>query len=263
MKRRAMLVAALVALSAVGCVRIHSGQAGVKWKMFGGTDLERVYGEGLHVVPPWDRMYVYSVRIQDRKERLNLLASNGLPVKIEASIRYHPLKDELALLHTQVEPPYFETMVGPIVRSEAREVAGRYTPEQIYSTKREEMQEAIYVAVNKALEGHHIVVEKILIRDVELPKNIQDAIAEKLEEEQKALKMEFVLDRERREAERKEIEANGIAKFQTIVSKGISPMLLTWKGIEATQQLAESPNAKVIVIGSSESGLPLILGGAN
>ncbi len=140
-------------------------------------------------------------------------------------------------------------------------MGGRYTPEEIYSTKREVVGESIFAEVKKMLDGKHIELEAILVRNVELPTNIKAAISEKLEEEQKALKMEFTLDRERKEADRKRIEAKGIADFQRTVSDGISEKLLRWKGIEATEKIARSPNAKVIVIGAGEGGLPLILGG--
>ena len=257
---RFTLVAALLT---VGCVRVDSGQAGVLWKMFGGTETDQVYGEGLQIVAPWNRMYVYSVRRQDVKERLHILASNGLSVELETSIRFRPDPSSLPKLHTEVGPRYYEVILGPILRSQAREVGGHYLPEEIYSTKREEVADAIFDAVKTQLDDKDIILEAILIRDVQLPENIRNAIAEKLEEEQKALKMQYVLDREEREAQRKKIEARGIAEFQKVVSEGISPALLKWKGIEATENLATSSNTKIIVIGSGEEGLPVILGGTN
>ncbi len=263
MKRTTLRVALVAALLSVGCVRIDSGQLGVLWTLRAGTELDRTYGEGLQIVAPWNKMIVYSVRRQDAKERLHILASNGLSVNLESSIRFRPDPATLPLLHTQYGPRYYEVVLGPIVRSEAREVGGRYTPEEIYSTKREEIAVEIMKSVNKKLEGKHILLEAILIRDVALPDNITKAIADKLEEEQKALKMRYVLQREEREAERKKIEARGIAEFQKVVSEGISPALLRWKGIEATEALAASSNTKIIVIGSGESGLPIILGGAD
>jgi regulator of protease activity HflC (stomatin/prohibitin superfamily) len=146
------------------------------------------------------------------------------------------------------------------VRSEARKVFGRYQPEEIYSTKREEIERSIYDEVLKALEGKHVIVEAVLVRDVELPEAIKTAIADKLGEEQRAQKMQFTLDRERQEAQRKQIEAEGIAKYQSIVRQGLTPEYLQFKGIEATAQLAESSNAKVVIVGAGKSGLPIILG---
>src|SRR5215472_7286135 len=244
-----------------GCVRsIDSGHAGVLWTMAGGTQPE-VYGEGVHLIAPWNRLTSYDVRTQDRKEVLHILTNNGLSVSLEASIRYRPVHDELAHLHTELGQDYFEVILAPVVRSEARKVGGRYAPEEIYSSKREVVEKEIVEEVRSAVVGKHVELEAILIRDVDLPENIKRAISEKLEEEQKALKMEFTLARERQEAERKRIEAQGIADFQKIVATGISPELLRWKGIEATEKLASSGNAKVVVIGSPKEGLPLILGG--
>ena len=245
----------------LSCFRtIDSGRAGVVWKLFGGTQ-PGVLGEGVHVIAPWDRLTRYDARTQDQKEDLHILTLNGLSVRLEASIRYRPLREELPRLHAEIGPAYFEVIVAPVVRSEARKVGGRYVPEEIYSTRREVVEREIFEETKRAIEGKHIDLEAILIRDVDLPENIKRAISEKLEEEQKALKMEFTLNRERQEAERKRIEAVGIADFQRTVATGISQELLRWKGIEATEKLALSQNAKVVVIGAGKDGLPLILGG--
>jgi regulator of protease activity HflC (stomatin/prohibitin superfamily) len=184
-------------------------------------------------------------------------------VGLELSIRFHPIKPELPVLHSTIGPAYYDKIVKPSLRSEARKVVGQYTPEEIYSSKRLEVADGVKDVMIQAIQGKHIVIETVLLRDVALPAKLKVAIEAKLEEEQAALKMKFVLDREGREAERKRIEAQGIADFQRIVAKGISPLLLQWKGIEATEKLAASPNAKVVVIGSGDDGLPLILGGQN
>ncbi len=260
MRARAIPVLMILTMATLGCARIDSGRAGLLWKVLGGTQ-DEVFGEGVQIVAPWNRMYVYDIRTQDRKEDLLILTSNGLSVALEASVRYRLIRAELAELHTGIGPRYYDVILGPIVRSEARKVGGRYTPEEIYSTKREVVGKEIYDEVKKELAGKHVELEAILVRNVELPTNIKQAISEKLEEEQKALKMEFTLNRERKEADRKRIEAKGIADFQKTVSQGISEKLLRWKGIEATEKIASSANAKVIVIGAGEGGLPLILGG--
>jgi len=147
-----------------------------------------------------------------------------------------------------------------VVRSEARKVFGRYQPEEIYSTRREEIEKQIYDEVTRALEGKHVVVEAVLVRDVDLPDAIKTAIADKLAEEQRAQKMRFTLDRERQEAQRKQIEAEGIAKYQSIVRQGLTGEYLQFKGIEATAKLAESPNTKIVIVGAGKGGLPVILG---
>ena len=263
MRGKKLLVVLGAALAMTGCYRIDSGHAAVKWKLWGGLEKDAVYHDGTHIVPPWDRLTIYNVRTQDRTDDLHILTNNGLSVSLETSIRYRPILDELASLHDEIGPSYYEVIISPVIRSEARQVGGRYTPEEIYSTKREEVAAAIYDEVLKQLDGKHIHLQAILVRNVDLPTTIKQAITEKLEEEQKALKMEFTLARETKEAERKRIEAAGIRDFQKIVSTGITEALLRWKGIEATEHLATSPNAKVVVVGSGKDGLPIILGGAN
>jgi len=256
-----LFLAAVVVLSAPACFRtVDSGRAAVLWTLFSGTQ-DGIFGEGVHLVAPWNRLTRYDVRTQDQKELLHILTNNGLSVSLETSIRYRPLREELALLHVEIGPGYYDVILAPVLRSEARKVGGRYSPEEIYSRKREVVEAEILEEVQRAVEGKHVLLEAILIRDVDLPENIKRAISEKLEEEQRALKMEFTLNREHQEAERKRIEAAGIADFQKIVATGISGELLRWKGIEATEKLAQSSNAKVVVIGSGKDGLPLILGG--
>ncbi len=261
MKLQKVALLSLAALAATGCVRIGPGQEGVLFKLFGGTVLDRSYGEGIHRVWPWDSMYVYDVRVQDGPERLSILASNGLSVGLDVSIRFRPMASELPALHQNIGPSYYAKIIKPTIRSEIRKIVGQFTPEEIYSTKRQEVETAIIEGMAVALEGRHVAVETMLIRNVELPEKLKIAIAEKLEEEQRSEKMVFTLARERQEAERKAIEAQGIAEFQRIVAQGLTQDLLRWKGIEATESLSASQNAKVVVIGSGSDGLPLILGG--
>jgi regulator of protease activity HflC (stomatin/prohibitin superfamily) len=260
MNARVVVIALVMALVGTGCVRIDSGHRGVLFKWFGGTQ-DVVFEEGVHIVAPWNRLIPYDVRVQDRVETVEILTSNGLSVSMEVSVRFKPDIDDLPLLHTDIGPSYYDKIVKPIVRSEVRKIVGGYTPEQIYASKRPEVESSIFEAVKGAIEKKPLLVEAVMIRNVELPTQLKDAISDKLEEEQRSLKMAFVLERERQEAERKRIEAKGIADFQEIVSAGISENLLRWKGIEATEDLASSENAKVVVIGGGGDGLPLILGG--
>lgn len=261
MKTRAMALA-LVAAATVGCVRVESGGAGVLWTITGGTQ-DGAYGEGIHIVAPWNRMVVYDIRTQDRLEQMQMITNNGLSVGLEVSLRFRALPADVWKLHSQIGPAYYDKILKPNLRAVTRDVVGQYSPEEVYAVKRDEVANKISQALSSAVKDKHLVVEAVLIRNIVLPEKLRQAISEKLEEEQRSLKMKFVLERERQEAERKRIEAQGIADFQKIVSKGINAQLLQWKGIEATEALAKSENAKVVVIGSGKDGLPLILGGAN
>ena len=261
--RRALLLALLAApfLPGCRCPTVHSGHRGIVFKSFGGGTSREVLGEGIHLIPIWNDVIPYDTRVHEMKEQLAVLSSNGLPLRVDASVRYRPETAELFELQTQIGPDYDQKLVAPVVRSEARKVFGRYQPEEIYSTKREEIERSIYDEVTKALQGKHVVVEAVLVRDVDLPDAIKTAIADKLAEEQRAQKMRFTLDRERQEAQRKQIEAEGIAKYQSIVRQGLTGEYLQFKGIEATAKLAESPYAKVVIVGAGKGGLPVILGG--
>jgi regulator of protease activity HflC (stomatin/prohibitin superfamily) len=260
--RRALFLCLFAApfLPGCGCPTVPSGHRGIVFKTFGGGTSRELLGEGMHVMPIWNHVIPYDTRVHEMKEGLVVLSSNGLSLRVDASVRYRPKAEELFELQTQIGPDYDQKLVAPVVRSEARKVFGRYQPEEIYSTRREEIEKQIYEEVTRALEGKHVVVEAILVRDVDLPDAIKTAIADKLAEEQRAQKMRFTLDRERQEAQRKLIEAEGISKYQAIVRQGLTAEYLQFKGIEATAKLSESPNAKVVIVGAGKSGLPVILG---
>jgi regulator of protease activity HflC (stomatin/prohibitin superfamily) len=247
-----------IGASLFGCASVPSGRVGVEWTPLRGT-VEKPLSEGFHVVSPFARVYQVDLREQEREDALDVLANNGLDIKLTSSILYQPAAGETYDLIKQTGPDYYSTLVAPYVRSSARKVVGRYSPEEIYSTKREQIEREIHQEVSNKLAGMHVRVDAVLIREVHLPPAVQSAIQTKLEEEQKALEMQFVLDRTKQEAVRKHIEALGIADYQSIISKGLSDQVIEWKGIEATEKLAESPNAKVIIVGSGKNGLPVIL----
>ncbi len=260
--RKTLLLAALIAMPFMPgcrCPVVDSGHRGIVFKSLGGGTSREVLGEGLHLMPIWNSVIPYDTRVHEMKETLIVISSNGLTMQIDASIRYRPRPEELYELQTTIGPDYAQKLIAPVIRSEARKVFGRYQPEEIYSTKREQIESQIHEEVEKALAGKHVVVEAILVRDVGLPEAIKTAIADKLAEEQRSQKMKFTLDKERQEALRKQVEAEGIAKYQSIVRQGLTAEYLQWKGIEATEKLAASPNAKVIVVGAGKSGLPVIL----
>ncbi len=254
--------AATLIVCMTACSTIPSGRTGVEWTPTHGT-MNRTLDEGFHFVSPFSRIYQVDLREQQRNVDLDVLADNGLEIKLTSSILYQPIPGQAYELIRQTGPEYYGTLIGPYVRSSARRVVGRYSPEEIYSTKREQIEREIRDDVSSKLDGRHLRVNAILIREVHLPPVVQTAIQAKLQEEQKALEMRFVLDRTRQEAERKRIEAAGIADYQATISKGLTDKIISWQGIEATEKLAESPNAKVVVIGSGKEGLPVILNAAS
>lgn len=254
----------LIIFGAKTFITIRSGEKGVIYSPFaGGVQKDKVYDQGLKVIMPWNTMFKYNVREQQIEEAMDVLSSNGLNISVDVSIRFHPDYTKVGYLHDQFGKNYIQELVKPEIRSVVREIIGRYTPEELYSTKREEVQKSIFDEAARVLGENYIEVDALLMRSVKLPERIKEAISKKLEQEQIALQYEFRLETERKEADRKRIEAEGINDFQKIVTKGISDKLLKWKGIEATEKLAESPNSKVIVIGNGEGDLPIILGGDN
>ena len=243
-------------------VTIDSGEKGVLFKKFGGgLDKETVYGQGFHVIAPWNDMFVYDVKIHETFEKMEVLSKNGLSIKIDLSFRYMPIQEKIGYLHDEIGRNYLERIIKPEIRSVTREVIGNYLPEELYSTKREAIEDEIEALTRVKVEAKYLTLDAILIRDVTLPQTLRTAIEQKLKQEQESLEYEFKIDKARKEAERKEIEAKGISEFQKIITRTITPQLLKWKGIEATQEIAKSPNAKVVVIGNGEGDLPIILGG--
>ena len=252
----------LVILISKSAITIGSGQAGVLYKTFGGgvvTD-EAPLGEGFHIVAPWNRVFVYEVRQQELFEKMKVLSSNGLEIQIDASAWFQPAYESLGKLHQEKSEQYINRILLPAIRSAARSVVGRYTPEQLYSSKRDAIQQEIFAETQMIVEDQYIQLNDILVRDVTLPPTIREAIEKKLKQEQETLEYEFRLVTAEKEAERQRIEARGKADANRILSASLTDKILQDKGIDATIKLAESPNSKVVIVGSGESGLPLILG---
>jgi regulator of protease activity HflC (stomatin/prohibitin superfamily) len=242
-------------------VTIEAGHSGVLFKRFGGgIELETTYGEGFHFIAPWNKMYIYEVRQQETSEEMNVLSSNALEIYLDVSAWYQPQIDKLGYLHAEIGANYLQRVVIPSLRSSARSVVGRYTPEQIYSTKRDAIQDEIYEETKALLDGKNVQLNQILIRSIKLPATLKEAVESKLRQEQLALEYEFKLERASQEAERQKIEAEGKARANDIINASLTDKILREKGIEATLKLAESPNTKVVVIGNSKDGMPLILG---
>ena len=241
---------------------IDAGERGVLFKRFGGgLDMETIYTPGFHVIAPWNTMYVYDVREKQLEESMSVLSSNGLNIKVDVTVRFHPIYKKIGLLHETFGIDYVNTLVRPEVRSSVRQVIGQFEPEELYSTKRDEVQGSIQGLLIESLQENFIQLKATLIRDIELPAKVRTAIEEKIEAEQLAQKYEFILDKERKEAERKVIEAQAKADANKILNASLTSNILRDKGIEATLELANSPNSKVVIVGSGEDGLPMILGG--
>lgn len=252
----------LLIVIAKSAITIGSGQAGVLYKTFdnGVVTDKPPLGEGFHIVAPWNRVTVYEVRQQEILDKMNVLSSNGLDIKLEASVWFQPDYKNLGKLHQEKSEMYKERVLLPAIRSAARSVVGRYTPEQLYSSKRDAIQQEIFIETKKIVEDQYIQLNEVLVRDVTLPPTIKDAIERKLKQEQESLEYEFRLVTAAKEAEKVIIEAQGKADANKILSASLTDKILQDKGIDATIKLSESPNSKVIVIGSGDSGMPIILG---
>ncbi|MDA8693099.1 prohibitin family protein [Saprospiraceae bacterium] len=248
-----------IILTSTTFITIPPGKKGVEFKKFGGGLVkDKIFDQGFHVIMPWNTLIQYDVRTKDAYEEMSVLSKNGLTITVELSFRYSANPQRIGYLHDEIGPDYLETILKPEVKSATREVIGKYLPEELYSTKREAIQDEIYDATHEEAEKKNIIIDAVLIREVKLPTKLKEAIEQKLEEEQMSFQFEFKLDRERKEAERKIIEAQAKADANRILNQSLSENLLRDKGIEATLQLAQSPNSKVVIVGGSD-GLPLIL----
>lgn len=260
------LVAFIVLLSAFNRIfyRIEASERAVLFKTISGTlAKDRIIGPGWHMKAPWNEIYVYEVSENKIEETMDVLDKNGLNISVDVTVRFHPKYDKIGEIQENFRGDYVSRLVIPEARSTVRQVMGRYTAEEIYSTKRPDVEAAIKEETREVLgaSGNEVEMRSLLIRSIKLPEQIKNAIENKLKQEQEALAYQFRLDKERSEAERKRIAAEGEARANQIINSSLTRELLTMRGIEATQQLVNSPNAKVIVVGSGENGLPLILGG--
>jgi prohibitin 1 len=242
-------------------VTIEAGERGVLFRPFNkGLDKNHIFQPGFQIVAPWNTMYVYDVREKQFEEEMQVLSSNGLNINVDVTIRVHPSYDKIGDLHEKFGADYINSLVRPEIRSAVRKVIGRFQPEELYSTKREEVQSLIAADIEHNLQNNFVTLRATLIRGIALPDKVKDAIEEKIQAEQLALKYEYILQQERKEAERKIIEAGAKSKANEILNASLTDKILKDKGIEATLQLANSPNTKVIVVGRGQDGLPLILG---
>lgn len=236
-------------------------RAVVFYKFGDGLDKTNVIGPGFHVKAPWNNVYVFDVSENKVEEGMDVLDKNGLSISVDVSVRFTPMPSRIGFIQETFQQDYISRLVIPEVRSSVRQVMGRYTAEEIYSTKRSEVEDAIKNETAAVLgeEGNNVIMKALLIRAINLPAQIKQAIELKLQQEQEALAYEFRLKKEQSEAERKRIAAEGEAAANKIVNSSLTPQLLKMRGIEATIELSKSPNSKVVVIGGGDEGLPLIL----
>ncbi len=255
-----LAVAALAVLILVfaSIARVDSGHVGVL-TLFGRVTGEGL-SEGIHLVNPFKVNHEMSIRTQEVKESASVPSSEGLVINLDTSMIFHLNPQKAAEVYQKIGPNYIAVLIEPNLRAAIRESTAAHSANALYTGEREMVAKQIYEQLVSILEKRGFVIESILLRDIQLPATLKASIEAKQQAEQEALAMSFRLQKEKQEAERKRIEAQGIRDFQQIVAQGISPQLLEWKGIEATENLAKSSNAKVVVIGSNKNGLPLILG---
>jgi prohibitin 1 len=249
----------LVILLFSAVTRVGTGRVGVL-TLFGKVQTGETLGEGIHLINPLKTNNELSIQTQTLKESASVPSSEGLMMSLDTSLIYHLNPDHAADVFQKIGADYENVVVEPTLRSAIREATASHTANALYTGEREMVAKQIYDQVSTQLNQRGLTVENVLLRDIQLPATLKSAIEAKQQAEQESLAMNFRLQKETQEAQRKRIEAAGVRDFQQIVAQGISAQLLEWKGIEATENLAKSPNSKVVVIGNSKNGLPLILG---
>jgi len=240
-------------------ITAHVGEAGVLFHRFSGTEIDKIYKEGLHIISPLDIMTIYETRNQIALHEFDVLSVKGLRIHLAIAIRYRPQYDMLPTLHQQIGPDYLQRVVLPQIESVMRKQLGSYNADQIYTNENGLLNRAIILAINE-VGRNYVVVDDVIIRSLSLPDNIVKAIEDKLTQQEYLRSYEFRLKTATKEAQRKISEAKGISRAQHIISESLTPEILTFEGIKATQELAKSKNAKIVVIGSGKNGMPLILG---
>jgi regulator of protease activity HflC (stomatin/prohibitin superfamily) len=280
-----LMVATLVAvvLAPFVLVTVPSGYVGVLWKRFGGGTVlnpRLLKDEGMRITLPWNKVFLYDLRLQSATQTYNAISRDGISLTAAINIRFRLKRDSVPQLHQSIGPNYVEVLITPEIGNRMREVIAEYTAEDVYSTKRTEIQDKIRKRAEamlgeKMMEGGveeeenapyrvplYAMLNLIdtLILGIELPSTVVTAINRKIEQYYISEEYKFRVAREIRESERKKIEAEGISEFQKIVTQGISDSYLRWRGIEATLQLAQSSNSKIVIVGGGKDGLPIILG---
>ena len=240
-------------------ISIKPGELGVLYARFrGGTQLQHTYEEGIHLIQPWNIMYIYDVRVQEETQNIDVLTVDGLTINVQISLRFKIISDRLPALHQEIGPRYRDKVVLPIMNSAVRQTIGSYRPDDLYSTARQELQDQMLVDAVEEMGRIPILIQGFVVKTITLPEVLRDSIERKLVAEQSYLRYKYILLEEQQEARRKIIEAEGIKAYQMLVNEHMTQDFLRYQGIQATKDLASSPNAKVVVIGGKD-GLPVIL----
>lgn len=240
-------------------ISIKPGELGVLYSRFhGGTQMNRTYEEGLHIIQPWDIMYIYDVRVQEETQNIDVLTVDGLTINVQISLRFQIIRDRLPVLHQEIGPRYRDKVVIPIMNSAVRQTIGSYRPDDLYSTARQELQDQMLVDAVEEMGRIPILIQGFVVKSITLPEVLRSSIESKLVAEQDYLRYKYLLLEAQQEARRKIIEGEGIQAYQMLVSQHMTPNFLKYEGIKATKDLAASPNAKIVVIGGKD-GLPVIL----
>jgi regulator of protease activity HflC (stomatin/prohibitin superfamily) len=257
--RLAAIVIAVIVLIVLlaSTTSVPTGHVGVL-TIFGRVTGE-VLPEGIHLINPLKSVEKLSIQTQSEKESASVPSNEGLIIALDTSLLFRLDRDKAAYVYQSVGSDYAEKVVEPTLRAAIRAATSAHMANALYTNARELVQQQIQDELKAQLAPRGVIVENVLLRDVQLLVMLKGSIEAKQQAEQDALRMSFILQKEKQEAERKRIEAQGIADFQKIVAQGISPQLLEWKGIEATEKLAVSPNSKIVIIGNSKNGLPLVL----
>jgi regulator of protease activity HflC (stomatin/prohibitin superfamily) len=251
----------LIVLSNIFVI-LEPTERGVVFKKYtSGLDVENIKGEGLNIVAPWNDVIIFHIEEQQIEETMDVLSRDGLSISIDVSLRFRPKPDEIGYLYRAFRKSYVEKIIRPELRSSVRKIIGQYTPEELYASKRQEIETKIEESTREILNSNYIELKALLFRSIKLPETIKISIEQKLAAEQEAQKYDYLIEKEKKEAERRKIDAEGKAAANRILSASITDNILREKGISATEELSKSNNTKIIVIGGGKDGLPIILNG--
>lgn len=228
-------------------------------KYTSGLDVGDVKGEGLNIIAPWNELIIFDVKEQTINETMDVLSKDGLNINLDVSIRFRPKYNNVGYLYKAFKTNYIDDLVRPEVRSVVRQIIGQYTPEELIATKRQEIETVIEESTRRRLDSNYVELRALLTRSIKLPESIQRSIQEKVAADQEAQKQKFLIEKAKLQADQRRIEAQGKADANQILNASLTTNILKEKGIQATEELAKSQNAKIIVIGGGDDGLPIIL----